>query len=476
MFIRAMTIFAFSISLLGCATQAPNQPSLSLSVPLLPADPKPVLLADLAISALSLNESGQIVIRISNLGKGAAPYGIGTLAIYVDGHPVRKDSLGALPDQTFLQPGRSALYAAPVELIGRHEVRAILENEEGEAFDLNEENNTLVKFLGEEKREVKSFLSDISISHLFLNPQRKLAVTIMNLGENPVPLTGGNLKILVDGLLKGTYTLGSLSDQPFLPVGGSLTLTTPLGIMGRHEIEAYVTLPSEVKETSEENNRLMKILDAPPIGPDIVVSDLDLTEDLELVISLANAGESDLRKGVTVGIRISVNGRKISEFDHFVPEPLKAKFGNQHSIDPPHGVTLAGISKVKVSISPKSPTDDFRLENNVLEREFVIFPFKIGPFGREEFSFSFYSTRPWGEEQAEKVKAEARWEGGTSLLTLSFRKSGSLRAAPTVSGKSPMKVEFPVSFEESQKESVWTIVVTNPVEKKVDGHLIVQHP
>jgi hypothetical protein len=47
---------------------------------------------------------------------------------------------------------------------------------------------------------------------------------------------------------------------------------------------------------------------------------------------------------------------------------------------------------------------------------------------------------------------------------------------PTLSGKSPLKVEFPIPFEEVQKESVWSIFVTNLVDKKVEGHLIIQHP
>ena len=475
MFIRAMTIFAFSISLLSCATQAPPQPSLA-SPPLPPPpEPQPAPLPDLAISDLSLSKTGNIMVRISNVGKGAAPYGVGTLAIYVDGHLVRKDSLGTLPDQTFLQPGRFVLYTAPVELVGRHEVQAVLDGEE-KMGDQNEENNVLVKLLGEEKREVEAFLPDLTVTQISLNPQRKLVVTIANIGDSPLPLLGGNLKILVDGSLKGSYVLGSLSDQSILPTKGSLTLTTPLTIIGRHEVHAHVIVSPEVKESNDENNSLTKILEGPLIGPDIVVSDLDLTEDLELVITLANAGELDLRKGATVRIRIFVNGRKISEFDHFVSEPLKAKFGNQHLIDPPNRVTLAGISKVKVSISPKFPSDDARLENNVLERAFVIFPFKIGPQGREEFSFSFYTTRPWAEGQTEKVKAEARWEGEASFLMLSFTKSGAFKGAPTLSGRSPLKAEFPIFFEESQKESFWSVVVTNPLEKKVEGHLIVQHP
>ncbi len=472
----AIAIFAFSLFLLSCAPQTPIQPPLASSPPPSPPpEPLPVLLPDLTISDLSLSETGNIAVTISNLGKGAAPYGVGTLVVYVDGHLAWKDSLRTLPDQTFLQPGRSVLYTTPVKLVGRHEIRVVLDNE-GKMVEENKENNVLVKLLGEEKREIKSLLPDLTVTNLFLTPQRKLAVTIANIGETPVPLGGGNLKILVDGSLKGSYTLGSLSDQPLLATKGSLTLTTPLTIIGRHEIDAHVTLPPEVKEAGEENNSLMKILDGPPIGPDIVVSDLDLTEDLELVIIFANAGELDLRKGVTVRIRIFVNGRKVSEFEHFISEPLKAKFGNQHFVDPPYRVTLAGISKVRVSVSPKSPSDDVRLENNVLERAFVIFPFKIGPQGREEFSFSFYTTRPWGERQTERVKAEARWEVGTSPLMLSFKKSGTFKGVPSLSGKSPLKVEFPISFEESQKESFWSIAVTNPLEKRVEGHLIIQHP
>jgi len=475
MFIRAMTIFAFSLTLLSCATQPPTQPPLASSPVSPPPEARPVLLPDLTISDISLSEAGRVEVTLSNIGKGPAPRGVGSLVIYVDGHLRWRDSLGALPDQAFLQPGGVVIYTTPVELVGRHEVRVLVDNEE-KMVEESLENNVFVKILGKESIEAKPLLPDLTITDVFLSSQRKLAVTIANIGESPVPLPGGNLKILVDGSLKGSYSLGSLSDQRLLPTKGSLTLTTPLTIIGRHEIDAHVTVPPGAKEANEENNNLTKILDGPPIGPDIVVSDLDLTEDLELMIILANAGELDLRKGVTVRIRVLVNGRKISEFEHFISEPLKAKFGNQHLVDPPHGVSLAGISKVRVSVSPKSPSDDVRLENNVLERAFVIFPFKIGPQGREEFSFSFYTTRPWAEAQTEKVKAEARWEGGTSPLMLSFKKSGTFKGAPSLSGKSPLKVEFPISFEESQKENFWSIAVTNPLDKRVEGHLIIQHP
>lgn len=463
----AITIFAFSIFLFSCAAQVTTQPP--------PAPPQSVLLPDLTISDISLGETGKVEVMISNIGKGPAPYRVGSLVIYVNGHLKWRDSLGTLPDQTFLQPGGFVLYTTPVELVGRHEVLAVVDNED-QMVEENEVNNVFIKVLGKEILEVKPLLPDLTITDLFLNPQRKLAVTIANVGDSPLPLGGGNLKIIVDGSLKGSYTLGSLSNQSFLPMKGSITLTTPLTLVGRHEIDAQVDFTHGVKESNEENNSLKKILDGAPFGPDIVVKDLDLTEDLELMIILSNAGEVDLRKDVTFRFRILVNDRKISEFDHLISEALKANFGNRYLMDPPYRVGIGGISKVKVSISPKLPSDDIRLENNVLERTFIIFPFRIGPQGREEFSFSFSAPRPQGDGQTEKVKTEARWEGGSSSLMLSFKKSGTLKGIPTLSGKSPLKVEFPIPSEEVQKENVWSVLLTNLIDKKVEGHLIIQHP
>mgnify|MGYP001587677810 CR=1 FL=1 len=228
-----------------------------------------------------------------------------------------------------------------------------------------------------------ALLPDLIITDLFLNPQRKLVVTITNIGDTPLPLGGGSLKVLVDGSLRGIYTLGSLTHQPLLPVKGSITLTTPLALVGQHEIEAHVDFLHGIRESNEWNNALKKVLEGLPVGPDIVVRDLDLTEDLELMIILSNAGEVDLRRGVTLRIRIHVNEQKISDFDHFISEAMKANSGDRYFIAPPYRVGIAGISKVRVSIPPKFSSDDIRLENNVLERTFIIFPFRLGSQGRE---------------------------------------------------------------------------------------------
>ena len=479
----AIAIFALFIFLFSCAAQVastphpppapPVAPLASQAVP--PAAPQPVLLPKLTISDISLSGTGKIEVMLTNVGNGPAPYGIGSLTIYVDGLLRWKDSLGTLPDQTFLEPGGTTLYTTPVELVGKHEVRAVLDKEE-KAVEENESSKVFPKVLGKEKLEAEPLLPDLTVTDLFLTSRRQLAVTIVNSGDSALPLGDGRLKVLVDGSLKGNYALRSLSDQSSLPVKGTVTLTTPLVVVGRHEIDAQVSFPNEVKESSEENNHLKKVLEGPPVGPDIVVRQLELTEDFELVIILSNAGEVDLRKGAIFQVQVFVNGQKMSEFDHFISEALKANLKNRYTVAPPYQIGLSGISRVKVSISPELSSDDIHLENNILERTFIIFPFQIRPQEKEEFSFSFLAPRFRSKAQTEKVTVEARWEWGGSSLKLSFKKSGSVEGIPILTGKSPLKVEFPIPYEEAEKESAWSVLITNLIKKKVEGYLIIQHP
>jgi hypothetical protein len=319
-------------------------------------------------------------------------------------------------------------------------------------------------------------LPDLTITNLFLNSKKRLAVTVANIGNSPFPMGLGNLKIFLDGQLKGSYGLNSLSDQSSLQPKENFTFTTPLTVRGRREVEAHVETSHEIRELSKENNYLKKILEGLPIGPDIVIRDLDLTEDFELCIILSNEGEVDLRKGTTLRIRVFVNGLKISEFDHFTSDVMKANFGNNYTLYPPYRVGISGTAKVKVSISPKLPSDDICLENNILERTFIIFPFRMIPQEKQEFSFSVPPSPLKDNGETERLKVELRWEGGGSLLMLSFRGPEYSKSVPNFSGKSPLKVEFPIHYEETQKESLWKVSVANLIEKKVEGHLIIQHP
>lgn len=317
--------------------------------------------------------------------------------------------------------------------------------------------------------------SDLAITNLFLN-QKKLSVTLTNLKDSSIPLAEGSLKIAVDGTLKENYPLIGLSDQFSLPARGSLTLVTPLTLVGRHEVSAYVEFVNEERGSDKKGNGIRKILEGPPVGPDVVVKNLDLTEDLELMIILSNAGEVDLHKGAIFQIQIFVNGQKNSEFDHFISNVLRSNFGNRYAVTPPYRVGIIGISNVKVSISPEFPSDDICSENNSFEKTFIIFPFKIAPKDGEEFTFSISPPSGLRKDRAEKLKAEARWEGAGTTLMISFKLPGGAKEGVTLSGRSPLKAEIPITFEEIQKEEACSVLLTNPAGKKIGGYLIIQPP
>src|SRR4030042_2156002 len=121
MYKRAIAIFALSILFFSCAAPVANppQPPPAPPIPPLASQPvpvparKPALLPNLTILDISLSETGKIEVILSNAGEGPAPYGVGSLTIYVDGLLKWKDSLGTLPDHTFLEPGGTTLYTTP---------------------------------------------------------------------------------------------------------------------------------------------------------------------------------------------------------------------------------------------------------------------------------------------------------------------------------------------------------------------------
>lgn len=319
-------------------------------------------------------------------------------------------------------------------------------------------------------------LPDLTLTQLFLHHKRRVVATLMNVGTHPFPTASGNLSLFIDGRFEKSYNLQEFSKQPVILPQETVNVLTPLTLYGRHEVEARIDTGTELDELTKENNQLKMILEGLPIGPDIVIKDLNLTEDMELSIILSNAGEAHLRKGVTFRCRIFVNDRKISDFDHFTSEVLKAHSGNHYTLEPPYRITIKGIFRVKVSISPKLHSDDIRLENNILERRFIIFPFQIGAQGNEEFSFSVPVSPSKGEEPFKQVRVEVRWEGTGDPLKLSFMERGGIKELQAVSGKSPLKVELPMPTEDTQRESLWRVSVTNPIEKRVEGNIIIQHP
>lgn len=466
---KAIFLFAFLLLFISCSTHQPYPPSPPLleSLPYL----SPPFLPDLTISDLSLDESGRLLVKISNIGEGSAPMGGGDLLIYLGGDLRWKVSLEDLPDQSFLLPGGSTLYVTPVELVGRQEVRTILSLRR-EVADQDESNNMLSKIF---EREVVPVLPpplpDPAITDLFISPQKRVGVTLANLGEGIFKFEHGNLKLFVDGHLKEEYPLRELTDQEILSPKEKMSLNLPFTLTGRHEVQAFLSIPG--KDQNQENNHLGKILEILPSGPDIVVRDLELTEDLELLVILSNAGELDLRKGTTFRVRIWVNGQKVSEFDHFTFAPLKAHFGSHYTFEPPYRIPITGISRVKVTVLPKYSSDDIRLENNMLEKTIVVFPFRIEALGKEEYSFIPTSQRIRGDE---KIKAEMRWEGKEEPLMLSFQPPGEVKKELMISGRSPLKMEVPILTGLGLKEKSWKISIINFRDRKIRGNLIVQYP
>lgn len=211
------------------------------------------------------------------------------------------------------------------------------------------------------------------------------------------------------------------------------------------------------------------------VGPDVIIKGLDLTEDLDLSIILANAGQTDLRKGSALGIQIFVNRRKISQFDHYVSRSLKANFGNRYVVEPPSRVGISGTCRVKVSISSKRVSGNAQRGKHSMERTFLVFPLRMGPREEQGFSVSLMPSSSKDGTQAGKMKLETRLDGEKRVVLSVLRQDG-VMSRSNFSGKTPLKAEVPLYFETDQSEHTWSILVTNREKKKVEGYLLIQHP
>jgi hypothetical protein len=493
----AMVLFAFSLFFIGCQAKMvyppPPEPVSSSPPPFLTEET--VLLPDLTLSDITTDEAGRLVIVLSNIGKTLVPHPFGKLKIYVDDDLKWSIPLDRISDQTFLQPEGVTHYTTPVELEGTHLVRAIIDSDE-EVMEENESNNVLTRILTyeivvrlpppssslpplppeTEAREASLLFPEIKVTDLSLNSQRRLMVTLVNVGKGVFLMKDGTLKIFVDGTPKGSYALRSFSDQSSLQPEEGMTFPTSLTLAGHHEVYAYIDTVSGLKEKNQESLGFRKMLESLPIGPDIIVKELELTEDFELSILLTNAGEGELRKGTTLGIRVYLNDQKVSEFDHLISESLRPLSGNGYVVDPPYRIRINGTSKVRVSIWPKGTSDDFRLDNNTIERYFVIYPFKIKPQKSEEFRFFPLFNPLKQRSRKEKVRTEVRWDGGGYPLRLSLIGLRNSQKNPVVSGRSPLRLEVAIEEEKDRRGQPWRISVANLMEKKVEGTLIIQTP
>ncbi len=451
--------------------------------------------ARVAVSDISLDDRGRVIVILSNVGKGHLSSQAGELRIYVGGELKWKSPLSAIPDRAFLGPGGVSAYTTPVELEGMFPVMAVVESDRS-LPEGDESNNILRKVLSyrkpfalrleppppsppppksEEPSQPPSY-PDLAITDLSLSPERKLAIHIVNVGTEFFPIRQGTVRVFVDGVLRGSYPLETRKGRSRLLPQEEMILTTSLTVVGRHEVYTEIELDPGSNERIPGNNSLRKTLEGLPVGPDLVVKELTLSDDFDLSIVLSNVGETELRRGTTLGIRIFVNGQKVSEFDHFISEPVRPHSGSDYVVAPPYRIRVSANSRVKVAIYPKQSKDDVQLANNSLQRSFTLFPFKIEPQESQGFLLEFSHPDANGRRRGDKVKAEIRWDGGGAPLRLSLKKGSRLRKIPPVQGSSPLQVEIPIEGEEVQGGKAWTFSVRNLMEKRAEGYLIIQSP
>jgi hypothetical protein len=209
--------------------------------------------------------------------------------------------------------------------------------------------------------------------------------------------------------------------------------------------------------------------------PQLVVRDLGVNEDQELYFHLSNPGVSDLDKGLSFRIRIEVNGRRVSDFEHLSSAVIKGGLGSRYAVRPPYRVEIVKRCRVRVSVLLLAGERMFRGRDHQLERTFLVFPFRLWPQERREIAFSFSLPRNRTDLPPEELKAEVRWDGGGGPLRVWLKEEGSRETEP-LSGRSPLRLERTLSAAGLSGRRTWKIGVTNLMTVKSDGKIIVQHP
>ncbi len=115
--------------------------------------------------------------------------------------------------------------------MGREEVRATLSLRE-EVGDQDESNHGLSKIIEGRSIPVRpSPFPDLTITDLFISPQKRLMVTLSHLGDDPFIPKDGVLRIFFAGRLKESYLLSILSDQTHLSPRESISLALPIDLI-----------------------------------------------------------------------------------------------------------------------------------------------------------------------------------------------------------------------------------------------------
>ena len=159
--------------------------------------------------------------------------------------------LDDLADQLFRSP--EGITTVPAKsLSGQHSIKAEIDTD-SEIIESNEGNNIL------EKEVIFGGLTDLKVVDLY-NQNGNLMIKIGNVGTGETSKGIGRLNYDVDGVSRGSFILGNLSDQSFLSPGGE-TIIQAAALSGGHNIRAEIDSRNEIVESNENNNILGKSID-----------------------------------------------------------------------------------------------------------------------------------------------------------------------------------------------------------------------
>ena len=225
-------------------------------------------LPDLSIEDIDLTPSNNLRVTIVNKGKSGLPYAAWSkkyhsttmLKVYRNGKAIGGASLDRIdPDKHLRQPGGKVIYISNIKINQTSEINVGINP--NLIKEVTFKNNALLKVLSPHHKTQK--LPDLIISKVFLTPQKKVGITIRNIGQSGIPeacwkATGAkacSLKLEINGKSWGGATLKIIDRSKRLKYpGGTVNYISNYTVNRPTRISATIDSLSVVKEKNERNN------------------------------------------------------------------------------------------------------------------------------------------------------------------------------------------------------------------------------
>jgi PGF-pre-PGF domain-containing protein len=270
---------------------------------------------DLIIDALNYPENPSPGkhqrIRINVKNEGTATSEATTLALYIDGSPVREWEVPRLSSGE----SNSVSYTWIPTSEGSIEIRAVVD-ENGLVAESNEENNenTATVTVAEE------FLPDLIIEDIVpesaegeVGKSLNLTLKVKNQGTSP------SEEVRAKYYINGTAPNQDEIHVPALPEGTGADVKFSLvpDREGQMEVKVLIDSGTSVYESSEDNNVFTKIIDIKTIRPDLIIESLSLNpeaprvgDNVAFTVSIKNNG---LRDSASSELKYYINGTNVTQ-------------------------------------------------------------------------------------------------------------------------------------------------------------------